>query len=108
MPTKSQAKAAIDAAAVAAKADIDNIPPPGVNVLDGTIRFAPTRFEFTYGVTTIPDAIALRDTILANLTAAGRSFTVTSKLGRRVSPDPDPEHTVTIQTTLAIYRIINF
>ena len=45
MPTKIQAKAAVDAAAAAVKADIDNILPTGVDIRDGEVQFNPTTWQ---------------------------------------------------------------
>lgn len=43
MATRAQAKAAVDAAAVAIKAEMDGFP-NGFNYVDGKIDFAPTRW----------------------------------------------------------------
>lgn len=107
MPSKAQAKAAIDNAATDVKNDIDNILPVGVNIVDGGISFNPIRWTITLdagasGVT----ADSWLATIQANLTTANRTFTVT-RIGRRRS-DPRRNNVITIISAQASYRITNF
>ena len=105
MPTKTQAKTAIDNAAATTKTDIDNILPVGVNIIDGSIGFAPTRWTIRMdaGLSAVT-ADSWLASIVTALTGAGRTSTVT-RSGRRVG---DPPNSITIKTTLANYQIINF
>lgn len=89
MPTKAQAKTAIDAAIVDLKADIDTILPTGVNIKDGQISFGPTRYAIELdaggsGAT----ALSWMNSITAALTTAGRTFTL--KRGDRRVSDENP------------------
>src|SRR5690349_20812013 len=84
MPSKTQAKAAIDAAVVAVKADIDNILPVGVNIQNGQISFSPSA---TWSISMDAGGVAATAdswlaTIQTNLTGASRSFIV-RRSGRR-------------------------
>lgn len=104
MPTKNQAKNAIDNAVVAAKLDIDNILPIGVNIIDGSIHFNPNRFNY---LLLAPDEATLNswaDTIITNLTNAGRNPQNPLGGGRR-NDDIGLKRSVTIESTLASYRI---
>ncbi len=106
MPTKTQAKTAIDNAAVGAKADIDNTLPVGVNIIDGRIDFNPTRYVFKMDAgNSLTTAQSWRDTILTNLDTQVRTHTVVQVLGRRVG---DLDRVVVVHTVLADYIIINF
>jgi hypothetical protein len=103
MANKVQAKAAIDSAATQIKADIDNILPAGVNIMDGLISFGPIRWEL------ILDAGGSRATaetwlssIVVNLTAAARPSTI-----RRLRRGDDGSKEFSIFTTLATYTITN-
>ena len=105
MPTKTQAKTAIDSAATAIKADIDNILPVGVNIADGKLDFNPTKW---YLRMTAPDqttADSWVTTMQTNLTAAGRTWK-TRREGNYV--DNEKENAITISTALAIYQIVEF
>ena len=107
MPTKNQAKNAVDAAAVAMKADIDNTLPAGINITDGRITFNPTRWSIQLNAEgALATAQTIRDAILTALTAASRTFTVTQVLGRRDSDGA--VRYARIQTALADYEITNF
>jgi hypothetical protein len=105
MPTKVQAKTAIDNAGVAIKADIDNILPTGVNITNGQISFSPSAIWSismdAAGVAATADAWLA--TIQTNLTAASRSFIV-RRSGRR---GEDTVKNIIISTTLATYFINN-
>ena len=107
MATKAQAKAAIDSAATAIKADIDNIPPANVNIVDGRVDFNPTRWAIQFTVVDLAAAQSLSSSIQTALTSAGRSFTVSSFLGRRTEDSSVPKM-IQIVTQLAIYRITGF
>lgn len=105
MPTKAQAKTAIDSAATQIKADIDNILPVGVNIKDGVINFGPIRWTLILdagGNTTTAENLVTA--ITANLTGASRAFTI-NRAGRRVD---DSTSGIQIVTQLAVYTIINF
>lgn len=83
MATKTQAKAAIDAAVVVAKARIDNILPTGVNITNGQISFAPLTLSISMDAGGVPaTADSWLTTISANLTTAGTTFTI-KRSGRR-------------------------
>ena len=102
MPNKIQAKAAVDAAAAAIKADIDNILPVGVDIIDGNITFAPTRWGIKLNGVNEASAVTLANTISANLTAASRTHIV-ERVGRRST---DHSRTViNIGSQLASYQI---
>src|SRR5689334_16664597 len=84
MANKTQAKAAIDGAVTSIKADIDNILPAGVNLIDGYLNFGPVR----YGVIvdaggSLATADSIRTSVKTNLTTAARAFT--EELMRRSS-----------------------
>jgi hypothetical protein len=105
MATKPQAKAAIDSAATAIKADIDNILPVGVNISDGKIDFGPMKWFLRL---TAPDqtvAEAWATTMETNLTVAGRPFK-TRREGFYV--DNEKENVITIASALAVYQITGF
>lgn len=104
MPTKIQVKAAVDATCATAKTDIDSILPVGVDIIDGNISFAPTKFIFKMnagGSQATADTWAT--TITGNLTAAGRTYFV-RRSGRR---EGDGAKVIVIETTLATYFIVN-
>jgi hypothetical protein len=105
MATKPQAKAAIDSAATAVKADIDNILPVGVNISDGKIEFGPMKWYIKLLAADATTAEAWTATMEANLAAAGRQFR-TRREGFYV--DTEKENVITIATTLAIYQITGF
>lgn len=108
MATKPQAKTAIDNGMIAIKDDIDNRLPVGVNIKDGDIHFNPTTWNFQLdagGV--LATATSWRDTILANLTAAGRTYRVKNNLGRRESDQSGDSKFIRIDTDLASYIIVN-
>jgi hypothetical protein len=105
MATKPQAKAAIDSAVVQIKNDIDNIFPAGINIKDGTLNFAPTRWSF------ILDAGGSNSTaeswitsITTALTGAGRTYLV-KRSGRRA--DDSTGEGFRVETQLAVYTIVN-
>jgi len=105
MPTKAQAKTAIDNVATAIKADIDNILPAGVNIVDGSIQFSPQHWNIKLdadGSLATADAWLLA--IATNLGNASRTGVIT-RSGRRLS---DGEKNIVIKTTLANYLIVNF
>jgi hypothetical protein len=77
MATKTQSKAAIDAAVTAIKNDIDNILPTIVDIVNGSIRFAPFRYLMQLNSADLTTATSLATAIGANLTAASRTFTIT-------------------------------
>lgn len=105
MANKTQSKAAIDSAAVAVKADIDNILPVGINIVDGRIDFNPTRWGFRLDAGGSPStAESWITSITASLTSASRSFVV--KRGGRRADDPTNEG-FRIETVLAVYTIVN-
>src|SRR2546425_1973295 len=99
MSTKIQAKTAVDSAATAIKADIDNILPAAVNITDGNIAFAPTRWTIQMNAGDQATALSWSSSIQTALTAASRSFTVETGLGRRQG-DGGPK-VISIFTTLA-------
>lgn len=108
MSTKVQAKAAIDAAVVLAKSDIDNILPATVNILDGSINFNPNKFTFLLdGGGTLAAANTLLNTIKTNLTAAARNPIVTGNQGRRGADPKAADKQIIITTALVVYTIIN-
>ena len=105
MPNKNQTKTAIDSAATAIKADIDNILPVGVNIIDGNINFAPLRWNIRLdagGVSATADSWLA--SMVTALTNAGRTSVVT-RFGRRLGETPN---SITIKTTIATYQITNF
>jgi hypothetical protein len=104
MPTKNQAKAAVDSAVFDIKADIDGILPTGVNITDGGISFNPTKWRLHMnagGVAATADSWLA--TIVTNLTTAGRA-SVVRRSGRR---DEDVVAFISIDTALATYIIQN-
>ncbi len=105
MATKAQAKAAIDAAVVNIKADIDNILPVGVDITDGSISFNPTHWQFKLNATTQGAADTLATAIETALVTASRTFTETRD-GRRAN-DPSGK-SISISSTLAGYTIRGF
>lgn len=100
MPTKTQAKAAIDNAATQTKADIDNILPAGVNIRDGNIAFNPIHWTILMSVADVASAETLAGQIIANLTTAGRGNVL-----MRLRRGDDGIHEFTITTALATYKI---
>lgn len=106
MPTKTQAKAAVDAAAVDAKSDIDNILPAGVNIKDGSIGFGPESYviELDAGGSATT-ALTLLGAVQTNLTSAGRSFT-TFRSDRRV--DDGGKKVMGVKEAKLTVVIINF
>lgn len=107
MPTKTQAKAAVDSADTAIKADIDNILPTGVNITDGKLFFNPTVWTIRMTAPDQATALSWSATIQTNLTAASRTFTVDLQLGRRVQ-DTGVQKAIVISTALCIYTIMGF
>jgi hypothetical protein len=105
MATKPQAKAAVDSAATAIKADIDNILPVGVNISDGRLDFGPMKWYLRLLAPDQTTAEAWTSTIQTNLTAAARVFR-TRREGNYV--DNEKENVITISTTLAVYQITGF
>ena len=104
MATRAQAKAAIDAAVIDAKADIDALP-ASTNIKDGGIAFGPTRYQLILdagGV--LATATSLQASIEAFLTAQSRPF-VTSRLYRRAEDNP---RVITITEAKLSVRITNF
>lgn len=109
MPTKVQAKTAVDNAAAAIKADIDTTLPVGVNIIDGRIDFNPTHWFIRVDAGgTLGGATTLRDFIVASLNSQSRNPIVNSGLGRRIDPQKDDIKVIIITTTLATYLITNF
>lgn len=103
MPTKVQAKAAIDAACVAIKTDIDIILPDGVNIADGLVSFGPTRWRFVLNAgNSRTTAETLISAIINSLNASGRTHEV-----KRLRRDDDGAREYTIITALAVYTISN-
>ena len=87
MPTKAQAKTAVDQAATDSKADID-LMPPGVNISDGAISFGPERYTIQLNAGgNAATAASWFNSIVASLIAAGRT-PVVSLLQRRGSDSP--------------------
>ena len=77
MPNKTQAKAAIDTASTAIKADIDNILPVGVDIRDGAINFGPVRYKILLNAGGVVATMNSWSTsIQTALTSAGRTFIV--------------------------------
>lgn len=77
MANKTQSKTAIDNAATAIKSDIDTILPTGVNVVDGSISFAPTKYVIHVNTgANIVDAMNMATTVSTNLTNAARPNTI--------------------------------
>jgi len=107
MPTKTQAKVAVSAAATAANTDIDNTLPVGVDITDGSITFAPTRYFFELNAVDSTTATSWSTTIQANLTTQARAFTIRQQLGRR-GDDAGVVKEIVIVSALATYRIKNF
>ena len=107
MPTKTQAKAAVDSADAAIKADIDNILPTAVNITDGKLFFNPTVWTIRMTAPDQATALSWSTTIQTNLTTAGRSFTLDQQLGRRGS-DAGVQKAIVISTALCIYTISGF
>jgi len=82
MANKTQAKAAVTAAALEINNNIDTILPAGVNISDGHLSFGPTKWAIVMSVDTGGDADILEAAISTNLSAIGTIFTV-SKQRRR-------------------------
>lgn len=103
MPTKTQAKTAIDSAVVIAKAEIDALP-VGVNIKDGAISFGPVHIDFLLdaeGVEATGDSWLTF--IEAYLEGLGRKNSV-FRSGRR---EGEVERFIFIRSTVTSYRIIN-
>ena len=105
MANKTQAKAAVDSAAAAIKADIDATLPTGVDIRDGKINFNPTTWQLQMNAGNLTNADSWLATVKANLTTQARPFIV--DLWRRTS-DGTTEKTYRIVTTQATYFIVNF
>lgn len=108
MPTKNQAKTAIDNAGTAIKADIDNILPVGVDITYGSITFAPTKWYIKLNATTQATADSWANTIKTNLAAASRSFIVKDYRGRRDGEGSNFTKYIEISTDLALYQIFGY
>ena len=107
MATKPQAKTAIDNTVTQIKADLDNIVPAGVNIVDGRISFSPSRWTIIFTVADMAAADTLLTGITANLTTAARTYTI----DRRRRADDSVQvgsRSYLIITTLATYQIIGF
>lgn len=105
MATKAQAKAAIDAAVVQIKNDMDITIPANANYKDGSVSFSPTRWNLVFSANN-DETIAetLFNAIKANLNTQGRGFSH-YKEGRRNS---DATSSINISTILATYSIVDF
>lgn len=103
MANKTQAKAAVDAATVAIKSDIDNILPVGVDITDGAINFAPTRWGIKLNGGSEANAVSVANAIAANLTTAGRANS-TVRGGRRLE-DGTAIKSIAVSSVLATYQI---
>jgi hypothetical protein len=106
MPTRAQAKTAIDNAAAFLKSDIDAILPTAANIRDGEITFVPTR-----GIIKLDaqgdeqTANTWKDILMNNLTNASRLPRL--EVWRRAT-DGVTEKTYKITTTAVTYFIVNF
>ena len=106
MPTKVQAKTAIDNATTAIKADIDNTLPTGINIVDGGITFNPTKWGLKMDAGgNAATAESWATAITTNLAVASRTFTL-RRFGRR--SDDNHGRIIAIDTILANYIITNF
>ena len=105
MANKTAAKAAVDSAAAAIKADIDNILPTGVDIRDGEVQFNPTTWQLKMNAGNLTNADSWLATIKTNLTTAGRTYTVDTW---RRQVDGVTEKTYRIVTAQAMYFIVNF
>src|SRR6476660_380720 len=105
MASKVAAKAAVDAAGVAIKADIDAILPAAANITDGKVTFNPTTWTIRLTAPDLATAQAWSATIQANLTTAARAFQLAQTLGRRSDDGP---HGIVISTALCVYQIVGF
>jgi len=108
MPTKTQAKAAVDNAAAAIKNDIDNTLPVGVDITDGNISFAPNHYFIRMNATTQAIADSWVATIKTNLQNQSRTFTARDFRGRREGESPGFTKYIEIVTTIATYIIIGY
>lgn len=104
MPTKAQAKAAVDAACTAMKTEIDDRLPTGADITDGKIDFGPTKMYVKLTAPNKATADSWASTISTNLTSAGRQHRV-RKEGQYV--DDERLEQVTITSALCVY-VINF
>ena len=102
MPTRAQAKIAMDAANTAAKAAIDKLPST-VNIQRGHIVVNPQGWTIIMKVNTVAEAEALRDAIIAVLTLDGKSYDIET-LRRSV----DGEKQILITASTEIYRIVGY
>ena len=108
MATKPQAKTVIDSVVVLVKADIDTILPTGVNIRKGGIGFGPNSWAFILDAGgSLSTATSWRDTIIANLAAAGRPVPQGQYFQRR-SEDGEPEKAITISQGSSTFKIVNF
>jgi hypothetical protein len=82
LANKTQAKAAIDAANVAIKDDIDNRLPVGVDITNGNLSFNPTRWQMVLNTTSQATADSWTTSIEAALTLQGKTWLET-RGGRR-------------------------
>lgn len=103
MANKTQAKAAVDAAATAIKADIDATLPTGVNIVDGRVDFNPTRWYFKLGPPDKATADSWASTMMANLTAAGK-FPTIRREGNYVNDEV--ENVITILAPPGVYQLM--
>lgn len=108
MPTKAQAKAAIDAAATSAKADIDSLPAIGGGIKDGSMSFGPSHFNIVLDAGgSLVTADSWRDSIKTFLAAQAREFTEDYLIGRRRNEGPG-DKVIRIESTATSFIIINF
>lgn len=113
MPTKVQAKNAIDNESAAFKADIDNILPVGVNIVDGQMNFAPGKHMVKLDAGgSAATAISWANTIQSNLTAAVPTRpSQIRRRDRRVDPEntaPDTNKQVVVVEQSLVVIITNF
>lgn len=105
MPTKTQAKTAIDGAVVDIKSDIDNILPTGVVIRDGAVQFGPVEYSMILDAGgNAATALSWFTTIQNNLTTAGRTFTFKREDRRQGDV---PKMFMIVETKLTV-QIVNF
>lgn len=103
MPTKAQAKTAIDNARTLMFAEIDLLP-AGTNIQDGRIDFNPTKGYIKQLAPDEATADSWRTTMQTNITGAGRTYT--SRKEKHEVEGGDIDRTITINAPPFIHQIV--
>lgn len=101
MATRAQAKSAIDAASISAKANIDLLPATA-NIDSGSITFSPNKMVVFITAIDEADALSIVSTLKTNLTTAGRTFSPEARFGKRRT---DTQKIIVLQADIVTFRI---